>query len=217
MVCQGFSQHLFLLPKFISMDTLQSHNINDFIENLIQSYESRIKNIENLFLKSETIAQSSFDLLKAFNKFLEDYKTERDQLNFQLEEKLSKTASLRKKDYALMMSDIKNKLDEKEQNVKEYFTSFIEEQRTLIRFLKGNIFENSVNDHSEKINSLYAELKKISEEMESKKELAIRELNDYQDMNRKIIEKIQELLNRNDQILVKDMKKAREELLNEIV
>jgi trehalose-6-phosphate synthase len=64
---------------------------------------------------------------------------------------------------------------------------------------------------------LYAELKKISEEMESKKERAIHELNDYQDMNRKIIEKLQELLNRNDQILVKDMKKAREELLNEIV
>lgn len=199
------------------MDTLQSHNINDFIENLIQSYELRIKNIENLFLKSETITQSSFDLLKEFNKFIEDYKAERDQLNFQLEEKLSKTASLRKKDYDRMMSDIRNKLDEKEQNVKEYFSSFIEEQRTLIRFLKGTIFENSVNDNSGKINLLYAELKKISEEMESKKERAIRELNDYQDMNRKIIEKLQELLNRNDQILVKDMKKAREELLNEIV
>lgn len=199
------------------MDTLQASNINDFIENLIQSYESRIKNIENLFFKSETIAQSSFDLLKAFNKFLEDYKAERDQLNLQLMEKLAKTASLRKKDYERMMSDIMNKLDDKEQKVKEYFTLFIEEQKTLILFLKGGIFENSPNDNHRKINLFYEELKRIAEEMESKKEVAIRELNDYQHINRKIIEKLQELLNRNGQVLVKDVKKAHEELLNEIV
>jgi Fe2+ transport system protein B len=198
------------------MDTLPASNINDFIESLIQSYESRIKNIENFFFKSETITQSSFDLLKEFNRFIEDYKTERDQLNFQLMEKLAKTASLRKKDYERMMSDIMDRLEKKEQKVKAYFSSFIEEQRSMILFLKGGIFENSPNDNHRNLSLFYEELKRISAEMESKKDGAIRQLNDYQQMNRKIIDKLKELLNQNDLILVKDVKKVHEELLKEI-
>ncbi len=202
------------------MEKEQVNNLNDIIDDLIHSYESRIKNIESVFFKSEAIVQSSFDLLQEFNNSLKEYKKERACVNSQLQESLAKKVSLRKKDYNLMMSDILNKLDEKELEVEKCFSQFIEEQKFMNQFLKTGVLEikdGLQNGEHKDINLFRESLSRITIELETKKNLVINQLNNYRDMHRKTIEKLKELLAKGDQIYVSDVKEIHHELLTEIL
>ncbi|MGE4587563.1 MAG: hypothetical protein AB7D05_09495 [Mangrovibacterium sp.] len=202
------------------METEPVTNANDFIESLIYSYESRIRSIESVFFKSEAITQSSFNLLNDFNNSLKDYKTERNKINSQLQENLARNVSLRKKDYNRMMSDILNKLDEKEREAEKYFCQFIDEQKVMIQLLENGIPEiknNFHHDNREKINTFRQELNRISRELETKKERVIRQLRDYQYMHQKTIEKLKMLLAKGGQIFIQDVKEVHRDLLSEMI
>ena len=203
------------------METAEpANNLNDIIDGLIRSYESRIKNIESVFFKSEAIVQSSFDLLQEFNNSLKKYKRERERINSQLQENLAKKVSLRKKDYDLMMNDILNKLDDKELDVEKYFSQFIEEQKFMNQFLKTGVLEikDGLQNGEHKNIALFREnLSRITVELETKKNMVISQLNDYRDMHRKTIEKLKELLAKGDQIYIRDVKEIHHELLTEIL
>jgi len=200
-------------------ETVQSSNPNDFIDNLITSYESRIKNIGVIFNQSDSITESSLELLRNFSNSLKDYKNERITINSRLRENLAKNGSLRKKDYNRMMEDILNKLDEKEEEAENLFSQFIDEQRTLTQSLKKGILEikdNLRNDNSEKISLFRRELSQISQKLETKKTMVVKQFIDYQQVHRRTIGKFKMLLAKGDQIIVRDVKEIHRILLNEI-
>jgi hypothetical protein len=193
---------------------------NDFIESLIQSYETRIQNIESVFCKSDALAQSSYTLLQDFTSSIKNYRTERDTINSLLQENLAKNVSMRKKDYNRMMNDILNRLDEKEQEAEKQFNQFIEEQKAMIQFLKKGVLE--IKDHIQdnnrgRIKAFRQELDHISGELELKKELVIQIFCDYQQMHRQVIEKLKMLLAKGDQVFVRDVKEVHRNLLSEII
>jgi len=198
------------------MDTKQENNI---FENLIGSYESRIQYIENIFLKSGEVAQSSFDLLQEFNSSLDGYKKEREKVNFELQKCLAQKASLRKKDYNRLMGDILTKLDEKEQEVGKYFSVFIGEQKIMTRFLKNGIpaiKESLSNGESGNVKLFREGLEHLTKDMEIKKKRVIDQLNGYREMHSKTIEKLKGLLAKEDSIHAKDVKEVQHELLTEM-
>lgn len=193
---------------------------SDLFESLIQSYETRIQNIESVFCKSDDLTQSSYTLLQDFTSSIKNYRAERDTINSLLQENLAKNVSLRKKDYNRMMSDILDKLDEKEQEAEKQFKQFIEEQKAMTQFLKKGVFE--IKDHiqennRERIKVFREELDRISTELEAKKELVIQEFFDYQQMHRLIIEKLKMLLAKGDQVFVHDVKEVHRTLISEII
>lgn len=202
------------------METLPLTNVNDFIENLISSYESRIRGIETVFNQSDAITESSFDLLRNFSHSLKTYRTERDEVNSRLRENLAKNGSLRKKDYNRLMESVLNKLNEKELETENYFCQFIEDQKSIMQSLKEGIFkvkDNLQNSNTEKINMFRQELTRISGELEAKKEMVIQHFVDYQSVHQKTIEKFKMLLAKEDRVFVKEVKEVHQNLLNEII
>ncbi len=201
------------------METGPANNVNDFIETLISSYESRIKNIETVFNQSDAITESSFGLLKDFSNSLKDYKAERETINSQLRENLSKNGSLRKKDYNRMMEDVLNRLDEKELEAENYFYQFIEDQKAMTQSLKRGILEvkdNLQNNNTERINNFRAELVNISQALEEKKEVVVNHFLDYQKIHHITIDKFKMLLAKGDRIFVREVKEVHQNLLSEI-
>ena len=199
------------------METLP---LNDFIENLISSYESRLKSIETVFNQSDAITESSFDLLRNFSNSLKTYRTERDEVNSRLRENLAQNGSLRKKDYNRIMESVLNKLNEKELETENYFCQFIEDQKNMMQSLKKGIFEakdNLQNNNTEKINMFRQELNQIAGELETKKEIVIQHFIDYQSVHQKTIEKFKMLLAKEDRVFVKEVKEGHQNLLSEII
>ena len=199
------------------METLP---LNDFIENLISSYESRLKSIETVFNQSDAITESSFDLLRNFSNSLKTYRTERDEVNSRLRENLAQNGSLRKKDYNRIMESVLNKLNEKELETENYFCQFIEDQKSMMQSLKKGIFEakdNLQNNNTEKINMFRQELNQIAGELEAKKEIVIQHFIDYQSVHQKTIEKFKMLLAKEDRVFVKEVKEVHQNLLSEII
>jgi hypothetical protein len=201
------------------METEPVNKVNDFIETLISSYESRIKSIETVFSQSDAITESSFGLLKDFSNSLKAYKAERDTINSNLRENLSKNGSLRKKDYNRMMEDVLGKLDEKEMAVEKYFNQFIEDQKAMTQSLKNGILDvknNLQNNNTQRINNFRAELANISQALEEKKEMVVNHFLDYQKIHQKTIGEFKMLLDKGDRIFVREVKEVHQNLLSEI-
>lgn len=202
------------------MEKILSGNTNDFIENLITSYESRIRNIEIVFNQSDAINESSFSLLKNFGNSLNDYKTERETINSRLRDNLAKNGSLRKKDYDRMMERILNELYEKEVKAENCLHQFIEDQKAMTEFLKIRIFEikdNLRQDNTEEIKAFRQELSRISCKLEIKKKIFIQQFMECQHLHQKVIGNFKMLLSKGDHIAIRDVKEIHQNLLGELV
>ncbi|MCL3782178.1 hypothetical protein EMN47_17455 [Prolixibacteraceae bacterium JC049] len=202
------------------METLSINNLNEFIDKLIGSYESRISSMQKVFDQSEHITESSFDLLRNFSNSLNNYRKQRREMSLQLRENLAQKGSLRRKDYDQIMQPVLNCLHEKEEATELYFTQFIEEQKRLMRSLKKGILEiknNLPENSSIKINSFRTEISQVSQELELKKKQAIQHFNDFQQIHQKTIETLKELLKKEEHIAIKEVKLMHSKIINKVI
>ncbi len=192
---------------------------DDFIESLINSYESWIKSIETISDRSEAIMVSSFDLFRDFSNALKEYQAERQKLNSQLKESLAKNGSLRKKDYDQMMAIILSRLDEKECESESVLYQFIQNQKLMTQFLKKGIFQikgSILYQNAESIQVFRQKLNSISAELESKKETAFRLFREYQHLHFKLTSTLKTLLIKEDEVLADDVKAMKKSLLSQM-
>ncbi len=201
------------------MKTLQLDEMNDFIENLVISYESRLHNIETVFNTSEAISESSQNLFKDLQLSLVELRKERTHINDQLRESLAKNGSLRKKDYDKMMKGILLLLEKKEKEAENYFAKYIEDQKALASFIKKGLLEikdASSKNNNDSIKSFKKELNNITQEQELMKNKVIQHFLTYQNIHNTTTGHLKILLKKRDTILVKDIKKIVKFLINEL-
>jgi hypothetical protein len=201
------------------MNTQPELNIDGFFDNIISSYETRIQKIQTAFQSSENITESSHFLFDNVQSSLNDLRKERDLLNSRLCEILAKNGSLRKKDYNTMMSGILCALDEKEKEAETQFLSFIEVQKETAQTLKTSLLgikDITSPDVTEKINLVKVQLSRISELQETRKETVMKSFSDFQKLHNRMIESLNDLLNKGDQIHVHDIKKIKDQLIKEL-
>jgi hypothetical protein len=194
-------------------------NIDGFFDNIITSYEARIQKIQTAFQSSENITESSHFLFDKVQSSLNNLRKERNLLNTKLCEILAKNGSLRKKDYNTMMSGILCALDEKEKEAETQFLSFIEAQKETAQALKISLLgikDITSPDVTEKINEVKLQLLLISELQEKRKETVMKSFSDFQKLHTRMIESLNELLGKGDQIHVHDIKKIKEQLIKEL-
>lgn len=202
------------------MEVSSRERTDDFIESLINLYESRIKGIEIISDRSEAIIVSSFDLFRDFSSALKEYRAERQRLNSHLKERLAKNGSLRKKDYDQMMSVILSRLDEKECESENALYQFIQNQKLMTQFLKKGIFQIKGNMRSQSTESIQVfrqKLNSISIELESKKETAFRLFREYQHIHFELTSTLKTLLTKRDEVLAGDVKAIKKDLLKRMV
>jgi len=201
------------------MNTQPELNIDGFFDNIISSYETRIQKIQTAFQSSENITESSHFLFDNVQSSLNDLRKERDLLNTKLCETLAKNGSLRKKDYNTMMSGILCALDEKEKEAETQFLSFIEAQKETAQALKTSLLgikDITSPDVTEKIKLVKVQLSRISELQETRKETVMKSFSDFQKLHNRMIESLNNLLSKGDQIHIHDIKKIKDQLIKEL-
>jgi len=201
------------------MNTTPHLNLDLFLENIISSYEERIQKIQTAFESSENISESSHSLFDNVHFSLNNLKKERNVLNAQLCETLAKNGSLRKKDYNTMMSGILGILDEKERDAENQFLSFIEVQKETAKTLKNSLLgikDIPQKDTGEKFFLFKEQLSQISEVQERRKEMVMKTFMDFQQLHNKIMECLENLLEKGDQIQIQDIKTVKNRIINEI-
>jgi len=201
------------------MTTSSEINIDGFFDNIISSYETRIQKIQTAFQSSENITESSHSLFDNVHSSLSDLRKERDLLNSKLCETVARNGSLRKKDYYTMMSGIINALDQKEREAESQFMIFIEAQKETAQSLKNSLLEIkdvTAQDASEKITAIKNQLTQISKLQEMRKETAMKTFVDFQQLHNKMMECLEKLLNRGDQLLIQDIKQVKNQLIKEL-
>jgi len=201
------------------MNTLPELNIDGFLDNIISSYETRIQKIQTAFQSSENITESSHSLFDNVHDSLTNLRKERDILNSRICETVAKNGSLRKKDYNTMMSGIINALDEKEHEAENQFLDYIEAQKETALSLKNSLLEIkdiTAQDAGEKIILVKEQLSRIEELHEIRKEAAIKSFTDFQQLHNRLMDCLEELLKKGNQILVQDIKKVKDQISKEI-
>jgi len=201
------------------MNTRSKLNIDGFFDNIITSYETRIQNIQTAFESSENITESSHSLFDNIHNSFHFLKNERDVLNSRLCETLAKNGSLRKKDYNAIMSGILNALDEKEKEAENQFLDFIEAQKETAHSLRNSLLgikDITSQDNCEKIAIIKEQLSQISILHEMRKEAVLKTFLDFQQMQNRMMECFEKLLEKGDHILIQDIKKIKDQVIKEI-
>jgi len=194
-------------------------DIDSFFENVITSYENRIRKIQTAFESSEDISESSHSLFDYVHNSLSGLRKERDILNSRLCETMAKNGSLRKKDYNTMMSGILNTLDLKEKEAEIRFLDFIEAQKEAAQALKISLLDMkdiAVQDAGKNINTIKAQLSQISKLQEERKEQVMNTFIDFQQMHNRMMKCLEALIDKGDHILIRDIKIVKDQLNKEI-
>jgi hypothetical protein len=201
------------------MRTRTELNIDGFFDNIIASYDTRIRQIQTAFQSSENIAESSHSLFDNVHNSLNDLKKERNILSSRLCETLAKNGSLRKKDYNTMMSDILSTLDEKEREAENQFLLFIEAQKETAKLLKNSLLgikDITAQDTSEKIIIIKEQLSQISKQQEMKKDTVMKTFMDFQQIHNRMMECLESLLEKGNHLLIQDIKEVKDQIIKEI-
>jgi hypothetical protein len=201
------------------MNNISKISADNFFNEIMSSFEEKVQNIQTAFQSSEYITESSHSLFDNVHHCLEDLKSERAVLNTKLSECLAKNGSLRKKDYNTMMSVIIDSLDKKETDAEKEFQNFIETEKEIAHTLKASILglkDISSEDANDKIVIFKKQLSDITKLQECRKESVMKIFTDFQDMHNKIMESLKDIIEKEDHIIVKDVKKIRDRLLKEI-
>ncbi|MEI8338270.1 MAG: hypothetical protein WCF92_03975 [bacterium] len=189
-------------------------------EDIDNSDKDRILKIQNAFQCSENIKESCHFLVENIENSLDYLKERRTDVSTRLCEALAKKESLRKKDYNTIMTDIYILLDEKENNAKNQFFAFIEDQKIFTQSLKNiilNISEYKTMDSADNNELLKAELLQIAKIQEERKETVIKVLKDFQEIHKKVMGYFESLLEKGDVISIRDIKNAKYILGNKLV
>jgi hypothetical protein len=201
------------------MNTNPEINIDGFFDNIISSYETRIQKIQTAFQSSENITESTHSLFDNVHSTLNELKKERDQLNSRLCENMAKNGSLRIKDYNTMMSGILNLLDEKEKEAEREFLNFVEAQKETAQLLKNSLLDIkdfASQDVGDKITIIREQLAQISKLQEMRKETVINTFNNFQKIHNRMMECLENLIDKGEHVLISDIKKIKTQIINEI-
>jgi hypothetical protein len=195
------------------MDSKERIVMNAVVSGVYEESDAvRLQKIQDAFQSSENINESCHYLVDRVEDSLESLKERRVDVSSKLCDVLAKKGSLRKKDYNSIMDDIYMMLDEKENNAKTQFINYIEDQKEFTQSLKDIII--SVTGHSgeskyEKYGLLQAELLEIAQIQEKRKKTVIEILTDFQEMHKKVMTYLESLLEKGDNITIRDIKKAK--------
>lgn len=201
------------------MKTDLENNPAEFIENVINSYETQIKNIEKVFSTSEAVNDSSHHLFNNLNRSIAELSEERMKLNYKLRENMAKNGSLRKNDYDCLMDEIYQVLNSMENEAKKSFTGYLDDQKAMVKLIRENILalkNKEKQSQKEVIQEFKNELEQIMLVQQRGKELVISNFIKFQNMHNRLTLYLKQLLNKQNAVNCKDIKEFKHILLSEI-
>jgi len=180
-----------------------AEGMKDFAGTMVSSYETKSRSIESLF-------DTTHQILEGFpNSFL-DARQERETINTQLRESLTKNESLRRKDFDRMMQGVLSAQEDGERLVKEELNEYLAEQRETIRTLGDNLakFKDALaRGESQRIKEFQALLQEILAKQEGRKAEVTSQLREFQKQQQEMAKTLKELLAKGRELRIKDLKR----------
>jgi len=173
-----------------------------FLDNTINSYETRIESIESFFCTAGQIFQD-------FQESLFSTRLEREQINNQLRETLAQKVSLRKKDFDRMIAIISSYLDENEKEIRQLSHTYLKEQTELVHQLRESLrnFKDALTQgRDEKAIELQTLIKEILTKQDKSKTEVTSKLKEFQRGQQHTSKMLKELLAKGDKLRVRDFK-----------
>ena len=118
-----------------------------------------------------------------------------------------------------MMSGILSALDEKEKEAESQFLIFIEAQKETAQSLKNSLLDIkdiTSPDVNKKITLIKEQISQISKLQEIRKETVMKTFMDFQQMHNRMMECLESLLEKGEHILIKDIKKVKDQIIKDI-
>ena len=184
-----------------------SNGMENIVDNIVSSYETRIQSIGALF-------DATHQVLLGFQDSLLDTKQEREKLNAELRESLTKNESLRRKDFDNMMQDILLTQDEREKEVRNLLSSYLHEQKEMAQDLRENLegFRDSLaKGEAQRVKEFQEMIKEILVKQEERKDEVTFRLKEFKKEQKMLASRLKELLAKGRDLRTKDLKR----MLNE--
>jgi hypothetical protein len=108
------------------------------------------------------------------------------------------------------MSGILDVLNEKEKEAEKEFLNYIETQKETAQMLKNSLLgikDITTEDTKDKIITIKKQLSQISTTQEEEKEMVMKTFTDFQQMHNEMMNFLESLLKKGDQITIQDIKK----------
>lgn len=179
-----------------------AEKMKNLAEDIISSYEARIQSIGSIFDTTHLI-------LGDFRESLFDTREERERINTQLRDILTKKEHLRRKDFDNMMQGILSTQDEREKEIRKLLGSYLDEQRKMAQALRKNLekFRDSLSKgEAGRVKEFQAMIKEILAEQEKRKEEVTSKLKEFQKEQKDLAERLKELLAKGSDLRIKDLK-----------
>jgi len=179
-----------------------AEDMKNIVENILSSYEMRIQSIGAIF-------DTTHQLLQTFQDSFLDTKQQREKLKAELRKNLAKNGSLRKKDFDRMMQDILSNQDRREEEVRELLNSYLNGQQEMAHSLRNNLAKVKdalAKGEAQRAKEFQAVIKDILARQEKRKQEAIFKLKEFQEEQRQIAKRLEELLAKGRELRAKDLK-----------
>jgi hypothetical protein len=179
-----------------------AEGMKDIAENIVASYETRSRSIGSLF-------DTTHQILEGFQSSFFDKRQEREKINDQLRENLTKNESLRRKDFDRMMRGILFAQEEKENQVRERLNSYLTEQREMIHSLGDNLakFKDALTGNEvQRVREFQALIQDILAKQDERKNEVTSELKEFQKQQQELARTLKELLAKGRELRIKDLK-----------
>ena len=179
-----------------------SRDMNKIVNNIVSSYEARIKSIGSIF-------DTTHQILQGFQDALLDKREEREKIRVELRESLAKNESLRRKDFDNMMKGILLTQEEREKEVRNLLNHYLFEQRETAKALRENL--ESVKDslakgEAQRLKGFQEMIKEILAKQDKRKEEITSRLKEFQKEQNVLAARLKELLAKGKELRIRDFK-----------
>ena len=176
--------------------------MNKIVNNILSSYEARIKSIGSIF-------DTTHQILQGFQEALLDTRQEREKIRVELRESLTKNGSLRRKDFDNMMQSILLTQEEREKEVGNLLNQYFNEQREMAQALRGNlesVKDSLVKREAQRLKGFQEMTKEILAKQDKRKEEVTSKLKEFQKEQNVLAVRLKELLAKGKEIRIRDFK-----------
>ena len=157
---------------------------------VIASYEARVSSVEQI--------------IESTHELLETYRSQREAMRAQLRETLARAASLRKRDFDVMMNGILAHQQEREKRVKDSMREYLQEQRALA----GTLRETLAKSEAGRIGSVKELLAEITAGREEREQEVRSRLAEFQREQEETARALGRLLSNGGSLKVKEFRAA---------
>lgn len=179
-----------------------AEDMKDIVNNIVGSYETKIRSVGAIF-------DTTHQLLQTFQESFLDKKQEREKLKAELRENLARNGTLRKKDFDNMMQKILSNQETREREVRNLLNSYLNGQRQMADSLRNNLAnvkDALAKGQTQRAKEFQAVIKDILAQQEKRKQEAIFKLREFQEEQRQIAKRLEELLAKGRELKAKDLK-----------